>query len=1463
MSALSRAVHRSTAHIIYRYFAAACLLTAAIFCWQAVASAVSVFNLQMIAPEGGEVSGLVGLEAHSTVKAVGVSFEIESQETDYRLSVPATRGTTDSMVWVGSWDSLGAPVGWYWIKAYGTTPEGEESFSTTVAIYLRGEPGAAGSTTSNIPAVEILKPQSAATVSGMFELVARTNTRPDSLVFLVSGEKLSAVIPVQASPSGTDAWAASWDSRQVPSGSYNLVAQSMLPTGVISSPSVPFNVQHTELTVQVTRPAEGSVQSGLILFQADTSEPVASLKFSVSDSVGATVATGIVARQTMAAEWTSWEAEWDSANLISGLYQVVADVDGKKSAPVSFELEGLTESATASQEPSDETAATTDSQTRFVTVVEPANNSELAGAIMLRAVSSIGTEKVKFLIRSAAGAQDVIVIQSIYNATANGWIAEFDTTVVPDGSYVLWAEAISGGTSLQSETVSLSINNGIGQLPEELAVRISSPQSGARVVGMADLVASTTDTADSVIFRVTPLSSGLGSGSYEITAQPSMGRLSWGGVWELGAVPSGEYQVTALASRGSEAVVSDPIVLEVIQQTGIRVTLLSPTPRSDWSSMIILAAKTEPQAISLEFVVRQVGVAGGEYRVEAEYDSAISAWAGELEATSLLPGKYSIEAVAFDAVGTTHVSPQIEINLIDENQPVDEVQPTDEGEMLVAVLHPAAGQGVSGYYELVAETSGPVSSLKYVIEPDASDAVSAPMGVSIAASQDSAGLWSTEWNSRLIPNGAHRLRAVAAADDGSVAYSEWLPITIDNQLDVVQDLSELAIISPGNGATVGEIVSISLRSTVTLGQVSVVVEGAGELDYADRLAAKRVDDQNWLAAWSTADVPAGEYVLSAVGETTDSSVVSGQVKVIVPDPADKESAETTADDPQSEEEESATVTETEPANLALIAPAPGVAKGVVLLLAESNWPARDIEFVLRNSATGKIVLVRKAAFEQSRQQWVSYWHATNSSAGLYLLHARGMDESGLLVKSRTVELEVLPPPSPEEAPAEEEPVAKTIVQVPDDAVRASVLEVPEGTAVSRTTDEPVDLGDQDQRLNAECAAAEVSPARCPLWLAERYGAPECRQAGIITKSECLAYLAELQGGRLAECASYDQAACQEYAAEKTQGLLDDQELDDLNTQVVSLIGRAVVLPPDNAGSDDLPADVAARLSITGDGRTRVRMHASPGYVQVDEQSSRRSIPAVILIDTDGDGLPDDTERRLGTDPRKADTDGDGYEDGAEIRNGYDPLGSGQLTDQETDRRMTLAPVDVALLSGLPLEQPRQAGKTSEQLTVGLSGFNPDAGTADVGQESEPADDGKLLFSGTAQPGEVVTLFIYSYLPVVMTAVADENGVWSYELDQNLVDGRHEVYVAVTDDTGRIKEKSAPFEFFVAQAQAVSGDSFFGLTVLDEDPYMSPAEVTQREFNWYIFGAISLVALALVIGMIIVLRPRRTADYRDL
>lgn len=83
----------------------------------------------------------------------------------------------------------------------------------------------------------------------------------------------------------------------------------------------------------------------------------------------------------------------------------------------------------------------------------------------------------------------------------------------------------------------------------------------------------------------------------------------------------------------------------------------------------------------------------------------------------------------------------------------------------------------------------------------------------------------------------------------------------------------------------------------------------------------------------------------------------------------------------------------------------------------------------------------------------------------------------------------------------------------------------------------------------------------------------------------------------------------------------------------------------------------------------------------------------------------------------------------------------------------------------------------------------------------PAPNEKLVLAGRAIPNAFITLFIFSE-PIVIDVRADASGRWEYTLDRQVSDGRHEVYVAITDTTGRVIVKSNPFQF-IKTAQAVS------------------------------------------------------------
>jgi hypothetical protein len=89
----------------------------------------------------------------------------------------------------------------------------------------------------------------------------------------------------------------------------------------------------------------------------------------------------------------------------------------------------------------------------------------------------------------------------------------------------------------------------------------------------------------------------------------------------------------------------------------------------------------------------------------------------------------------------------------------------------------------------------------------------------------------------------------------------------------------------------------------------------------------------------------------------------------------------------------------------------------------------------------------------------------------------------------------------------------------------------------------------------------------------------------------------------------------------------------------------------NVTSDASPVVVAA----TADGSFRARPRAIAGDKIVISVNDGPARIALVVGDTDGDGLSDADETTLETNPDDPDTDGDGFLDGFEVVTGSDPL----------------------------------------------------------------------------------------------------------------------------------------------------------------------------------------------------------------
>ncbi|MFZ2192992.1 MAG: Ig-like domain-containing protein [Candidatus Moraniibacteriota bacterium] len=204
------------------------------------------------------------------------------------------------------------------------------------------------------------------------------------------------------------------------------------------------------------------------------------------------------------------------------------------------------------------------------------------------------------------------------------------------------------------------------------------------------------------------------------------------------------------------------------------------------------------------------------------------------------------------------------------------------------------------------------------------------------------------------------------------------------------------------------------------------------------------------------------------------------------------------------------------------------------------------------------------------------------------------------------------------------------------------------------------------------------------------------------------------------------------------------------------------------------------------------------------------------VDPDNDSISNNEELRYNSNPLNPDTDGDGFIDSDEIKNGFDPLkySSGDGSDK------------------IVFENPKENGEIKNELYK-ITNI-----------ESITVNDKKQIkITGKGLPNSFITIYIYSSLPIILTVKTDENGDWSYILDKQLDDGSHEVYIAITDNTGKITAKSDPLPF-VSIAGAVSIKDLDNRIEASTPPLQSRANS-----DMLLVGAIILLSLGLVFSIV--------------
>ena len=176
--------------------------------------------------------------------------------------------------------------------------------------------------------------------------------------------------------------------------------------------------------------------------------------------------------------------------------------------------------------------------TPTTSVLKPASGATLSGTTATLVASASNATSVEFVILGGTYGYSGHLIGTA-TSTVYGWVTSWNTTTVPNGSYVLFSEAINAGSNVFSAGVTITVSN-------PLATSVLKPAGGATLSGTAATLDASASAATSVEFWI--MGGSYGSSGHLIgTATSTV--YGWMTSWNTTTVPNGSYVLLSEASN--------------------------------------------------------------------------------------------------------------------------------------------------------------------------------------------------------------------------------------------------------------------------------------------------------------------------------------------------------------------------------------------------------------------------------------------------------------------------------------------------------------------------------------------------------------------------------------------------------------------------------------------------------------------------------------------------------------------------------------------------------------------------------------------------------------------------------------------------------------------------------------------------------------------------------------------------